>query len=82
MSDDGKKAEAEAAADEVRDGMRVGLGTGSTAAYAIARIAERVRSGLRIDAVATSHASARQAEAAGIVVCDFARVARVDLTIA
>jgi ribose 5-phosphate isomerase A len=81
MDDDDKRAAAEAAADEVRDGMLVGLGTGSTAAFAIGRIGERVRDGLRIEAVATSQASARQAAAAGIAVRDFAGVARVDLTI-
>lgn len=81
MIDDDKKAAAEAAADEVQSGMLVGLGTGSTAAYAIARIAARVREGLRIEVVATSHASARQAEAGGMMVRDFADVARVDLTI-
>lgn len=81
MIDDDKRAAAEAAAAEVRDGMLVGLGTGSTAAHAIARLAERVRAGLRFDAVATSSASATQATSAGIAVHDFADVARVDLTI-
>ncbi len=81
MNDDDKRLAAAAAVAEVADGMLVGLGTGSTAAHAIALLADRVRAGLRIEAVATSQASADQAGAAGIRVHDFARVARVDLTI-
>ncbi len=81
MADDDKRLAAEAALDEVRDGMLVGLGTGSTVAFLIAALGERVRAGLRIEAVATSIASARAAETLGIMVRDFAGVSRVDLTI-
>lgn len=80
-ADADKAAAAAAAVAEVSDGMLVGLGTGSTAAHAIRLLGERVRSGLRIDAVATSEASADMARALGIAVRDFAAVARVDLTI-
>ena len=73
-----KKRAAEAAVGEVRAGMLVGLGTGSTAAHAIRAIGER---GLKIDAVATSAASAALAQAVGIRLRDFAEVTRVDLTI-
>ena len=59
--DEDKKAAALAAAAEVEDGMLVGLGTGSTAAFAIAEIGRRCALGLRIDAVATSLASEAQA---------------------
>ena len=81
MSGDDKRLAAAAAVAEVRDGMLVGLGTGSTAAHAIAELGRRVADGLRICAVATSVASAEQARALGIEVLDFADVARVDLTI-
>ena len=81
MSDDDKRVAAEAAVGEVRDGMLVGLGTGSTAAHAIAALGRRVAEGLRIRAVATSLASAAQARGLNIEVLDFADVARVDLTI-
>ncbi|TXC69900.1 ribose-5-phosphate isomerase RpiA [Sphingomonas ginsenosidivorax] len=80
MNDD-KKAAALAAIAEVRDGMLVGLGTGSTAAFAIAGLGDRVAQGLAIRAVATSAASERLARAAGILIVDFAGVSRVDLTI-
>ncbi|WP_425228326.1 ribose-5-phosphate isomerase RpiA [Sphingomonas sp.] len=81
MSDDDKRLAAEAAVEEVRDGMLVGLGTGSTAAHAITAIGRRAAEGLRIRAVATSLASAEQARGLGIEVLDFASVAAVDLTI-
>ena len=76
-----KRLAAEAAAAEVADGMLVGLGTGSTAAHMIRALGRRVADGLRIDAVATSRASAELAASLGIAVRDFAGVARVDLTI-
>ncbi len=81
MSDDDKRLAAEAALGEVQDGMLVGVGTGSTVAFLISALGERVSEGLKIEAVATSVASARAAQALGIRVRDFADVARVDLTI-
>lgn len=81
MSDADKRLAAAAAVAEITDGMLVGLGTGSTAAHAIAAIGRRVADGLRIRAVATSLASAAQARGLGIEVLDFAAVAAVDLTI-
>ncbi len=72
---------AEAAASEVADGMLVGLGTGSTAALAIAALGARVAAGLRITAVATSLETERQALKAGITVLPFEDIARVDLAI-
>lgn len=81
MTDDDKRLAAEAAVAEVRGGMLVGLGTGSTAAHMIRELGRMVADGLRIDAVATSDASAELARELGIRVHDFAEVARVDLTI-
>ncbi len=79
--DDDKRLAAQAAVDEVRDGMLVGLGTGSTAAFAIRRLGARVAQGLDIRAVVTSESSGRLARDLGIAVIDFADVAHVDLTI-
>lgn len=76
-----KKLAAEAAVAEVRDGMLVGLGTGSTAAFAVQALARRLVDGLRVQAVATSEATAQAASAAGIVVRDFAQVSALDLAI-
>ena len=81
MDEADKKAAAEAAASEVREGMLVGLGTGSTAAWAIKALGARVGDGLAIRAVATSQASADLARQVGIAVLDFADVPRLDLTI-
>jgi ribose 5-phosphate isomerase A len=81
MTDDDKRIAAEAAVAEVQPGMLIGLGTGSTAAFAIEALGRRFREGLDIEAVATSLASERQARDLGIVVRDFTDVSAVDLTI-
>lgn len=81
MIDDDKKAAAVAAVAEVRDWMLVGLGTGSTAAFAIRALGERVAAGLTVRAVVTSDASGTLARDVGIDVLDFADIAAVDLTI-
>lgn len=80
-ADADKRIAAEAAVGEVRDGMLLGLGTGSTAAHAIRALGRLVGQGLRIEAVATSRASAEQAASLGIRVLDFAEVGRCDLCI-
>jgi ribose 5-phosphate isomerase A len=76
-----KRAAAEAAVAEAADGMLIGLGTGSTVAFAIAALARRRGEGLAVRAVATSLRTERIARDAGIEVLDFAAVARVDLAI-
>jgi ribose 5-phosphate isomerase A len=74
-----KRAAAVAAAEEVRDGMVLGLGTGSTVAHLLPAIAVR---GLRdLRCVATSVATAEQAAALGIAVESFDAVERLDLAI-
>jgi ribose 5-phosphate isomerase A len=76
-----KRAAAEAAVALVEDGMAVGLGTGSTATFAIEALIRRVKEGLSITAIPTSERSARQARDGGIELVDFASQARLDLTI-
>lgn len=76
MNESDKRAAALAAIGEVQPGMVVGLGTGSTAAFAITALGERR---LDIRAVATSLASEALARAAGIALIDLP--ARIDLTI-
>jgi ribose 5-phosphate isomerase A len=76
-----KQTAAEAAAAMVEDGMIVGLGTGSTARFAIDTLIRRVRDGLRIRAIPTSERSAAQARAGGIPLTSFAEHHRLDLTI-
>ncbi|MGE0224297.1 MAG: ribose 5-phosphate isomerase A [Acetobacteraceae bacterium] len=67
---DQKRLAAEAAAGLVRDGQLVGLGTGSTAEFAIDALIRRVRAGLSITCVPTSERSARQARVGGLTVLD------------
>ncbi len=76
-----KRAAAEAAAAMVKDGMIVGLGTGSTARFAIEALIARVHDGLSIRAIATSVRSAAQARAGGIPLTSFAEYRRLDITI-
>ena len=76
-----KRLAALAAVAEVQAGMLVGLGTGSTARHAIDAVGALVAKGMRLHAVATSLASARQAEGLGIPLLDMADTAAVDLTI-
>ena len=79
--DDDKRRAAIAAADEVKDGMLIGLGTGSTAAFLIDELGRRFAEGLRFRAVATSLQSEAQARALGITILPFAEVAAIDLAI-
>ncbi len=77
-----KFAAARRAADMVQDGMRVGLGTGSTAAWMVHRIGERVRNeGLRVKGVPTSTRTAQLAREVGIEVVSLDQAGWLDLTI-
>src|SRR5450432_763566 len=76
-----KKLAAEKALEDVRDGMILGLGTGSTAYWAIVGIGEKVRKGLKVSAVATSLQSEALAREAGIPVLSLSDVDHIDLTI-
>jgi ribose 5-phosphate isomerase A len=80
--DRAKRAAALRAAEMVETGMRVGLGTGSTAAFLVRRLGERVRDeGLRIAAVATSERTAGLAREVGIGVVALDEAGWLDLTI-
>lgn len=81
MSINVKQLAAEKAVEYVQDGMKVGLGTGSTAYWAIRKLGERVSGGLKITAVATSQASEDQARELGIPLVAFSEVDHLDLTI-
>ncbi|MFW5963251.1 MAG: ribose-5-phosphate isomerase RpiA [Natronomonas sp.] len=65
-TDDAKRRAGESAADAVSDGAVVGLGTGSTAAYAIRELGRRVDSGLDVRGIPTSHGARRLAREVGI----------------
>jgi len=76
-----KRAAAEAAVQLVENDMIVGLGTGSTAAFAVEALARRHRQGLRFVGIPTSERTAAQAAAASIPLTSFAKHRRIDLTI-
>ena len=77
-----KKLVAETAVnDYVRDGMIVGLGTGSTAYYAIKRVGELVADGYDLTCVATSVQSENLARECGINVVDIDEVDHIDVTV-
>ena len=78
---DVKKMVAEAAVEFIEDGMIVGLGTGSTAYWAIQKIGERISEGLKIKAVATSKTSESLARELQIPLVDLSEIDHVDLTI-
>jgi ribose 5-phosphate isomerase A len=76
-----KRVAAEAAVELVQDGMVVGLGTGSTAAFAVEALARRHREGLQFIGIPTSDHTAAQAKAANIPLTSFAEHRQIDLTI-
>ncbi len=77
-----KKLAADKAVSYVKDGMTVGLGTGSTAYWAIEGIGQRIKDeGLNLKAIATSIRSEEQARACGIPIVSFAEINEIDLTI-
>ena len=77
----GKEQAARYAASLVEPGMIVGLGSGSTAELAVRELAERVRSGLQVVAVATSQRTARLARRVGLELRPPTEVDRIDLAI-
>jgi ribose 5-phosphate isomerase A len=76
-----KHEAARRALDFVRPGMRLGLGTGSTAAHFIELLAEKVRAGLDVVGVPTSEATKAQAERLGVPLTTLDEEPELDLTV-
>ena len=76
-----KQRAAEAAVEYVKDGMIVGLGTGSTTEYAVKKLGDKVRKGLAIRGIPTSDTTKIQAKGEGIPLIDFSETMYIDLTI-
>jgi len=76
-----KMAAGKKAAEWIQNGMIVGLGSGSTAECFIDALIERCTKGLKIEAVASSRASAERARKGGIAVMDINSVPRIDITV-
>ena len=76
-----KETAARAAVELVRDGQIVGLGTGSTAAYAVRFLGERVQAGLRIRGIPTSVNTKELAASLGIPLTTLEEFQQIDITI-
>ena len=81
MSEDLKRRAAAMALEDVRPGMRLGLGTGSTARHFVDLLGQRVRDGLEVICVPTSEATAAQARELDIPLSDLETLDRLDLTV-
>ncbi|UYN99742.1 MAG: ribose-5-phosphate isomerase RpiA [Devosia sp.] len=81
MSETLKRQAAAMALAEIRSGMRVGLGTGSTARHFVDLLGEKVAQGLDVVCVPTSEATDRQARDLGIVISDLETLDRLDVTV-
>ena len=79
--DQQKRAAAARALEFVEPGMRLGLGTGSTARHFVELLAERVREGLRIVAVPTSEETQRDAQRLGVPLTSLDETPALDLTV-
>src|ERR1700730_10424778 len=78
MSDELKRQAALRALDEIRDGMIVGLGTGSTASHFIRELG---KAGLKVAGIPTSEESRRLAQYVGVTLTTFKEHPRIDLTV-
>ncbi|WP_010054484.1 ribose-5-phosphate isomerase RpiA [Carnobacterium maltaromaticum] len=76
-----KQMVGEKAAEYVKEGMVVGLGTGSTAYYMVEAVGKMVKEGLTITGVTTSNRTAEQAKALGIPLKSVDEVDHIDITI-
>jgi ribose 5-phosphate isomerase A len=79
--DELKRQAAARALDEVRDGMRLGLGTGSTAKHFVELLGEKVRAGFKVVGVPTSEATKADALRCGVPLTTLDEIDRLDLTI-
>ncbi|UVE51354.1 ribose-5-phosphate isomerase RpiA [Haloferax larsenii] len=80
-TDDQKRRAAEAAVEAVEDEMVVGLGTGSTAAFAIEALGDLVADGMDVRGVPTSFASRELARDCGVPLADLDEIDALDLAI-
>ena len=81
MADNQKQAAARRALDFVEDGMKLGIGTGSTAEEFVKLLAERVAAGLRIVGVPTSERTAALATKLGVPMSNLDDTPHLDLTV-
>ena len=80
-TDELKRQAAARALDQVQGGMRLGLGTGSTAKHFVELLGEKVRAGLKVVGVPTSEATRADAARCGIALTTLDDIDRLDLTV-
>jgi ribose 5-phosphate isomerase A len=80
-SDELKRQAAAVALEQVRDGMKLGLGTGSTAKHFVELLGAKVQGGLRVVGVPTSEVTRADAERCGIPLTTLDEVDRLDITV-
>ncbi len=80
-ADEQKKAAALAALDYVKPGMKLGLGTGSTANHFITALAEKVKAGLDVQCVATSRATFELGQSLGLKMVTLEQQPYLDITV-
>ena len=76
-----KKLAGEKSVEYIEDGMVVGLGTGSTVEYALKKLGERVKEGLKIEGIPTSLRTKRSATNHGIPLTTLDEHSEIDITI-
>lgn len=76
-----KKMVGEEAASYIKDGMKVGLGSGTTMYYLVKELGERVKQGLQVTGIPTSNKTAEWAKEFGVPLTDFTEVQELDLAI-
>jgi ribose 5-phosphate isomerase A len=81
MMDELKRQAAARALEYVQDGMKLGLGTGSTAKHFVELLGERVRGGLKVIGVPTSEVPRADAQRCGIALTTLDEIDRLDLTV-
>ncbi|OJJ12347.1 ribose 5-phosphate isomerase A [Alphaproteobacteria bacterium AO1-B] len=81
MSDNLKQQAAERATEDVTSGMRLGIGTGSTAEFFVHALAKRVADGLDVIGVPTSERTAELAASLGIKLTTLEELPELDLTV-
>lgn len=80
-ADELKRQAAARALEYVSDGMRLGLGTGSTAKHFVELLGARIKTGLRVIGVPTSEATRCEAERCGVPLTTLDEIDRLDLTV-
>lgn len=76
-----KQLAAEKSIEFIKDGMTIGLGTGSTVYFLVNKLAESVKQGLNVNCVSTSNQTSELAKSLGIKIINLNEVDHLDLTI-